>query len=32
MIMFGTIMTCFFTWGKRGLDWFEKLSEAFWAA
>ena len=29
-IMFGTIMTCLLTWDKRGLNWFEKLSEAFW--
>ena len=30
-IMFGTIMTCLLTWDKMGLNWFEKLSEAFWA-
>ena len=30
-IMFGTIMTCLLTWDKRGLNWFEKLSEVFWA-
>ena len=30
-IMFGTIMTCILTWDKMGLNWFEKLSEAFWA-
>ena len=30
MIMFGTIMICLFTWDKMGLNWFEKLSEAFW--
>ena len=30
-IMFGTIMTCLLTWDKLGLNWFEKLSEAFWA-
>ena len=29
--MFGTIMTCMLTWDKMGLNWFEKLSEAFWA-
>ena len=29
--MFGTIMTCLLTWDKRGLNWFEKLSESFWA-
>ena len=29
-IMFGTIMTCLLTWDKLGLNWFEKLSEAFW--
>ena len=28
-IMFGTIMTCLLTWDKRGLNWFEKLSEVF---
>ena len=28
-IMFGTIMTCLLTWDKLGLNWFEKLSEAF---
>ena len=32
MIMFGTIMACLFTWDKRGLDWFEKLSGVFWTA
>ena len=30
-IMFGTIMTCLLTWDKMGLNWFEKLSEVFWA-
>ena len=30
-IMFGTIMTCLLMWDKMGLNWFEKLSEAFWA-
>ena len=30
-IMFGTTMTCLLTWDKQGLNWFEKLSEAFWA-
>ena len=30
-IMFGTIMTCLLTWDKIGLNWFKKLSEAFWA-
>ena len=30
-IMFGIIMTCLLMWGRRGLNWFEKLSEAFWA-
>ena len=30
-IMFGTIMTCLLTWDKQGLNWFEKLSEVFWA-
>ena len=30
-IMFGTMMTCLLTWDKMGLNWFEKLSEAFWA-
>ena len=29
-IMFGTIMTCLLTWGKLGLNWFEKLLEVFW--
>ena len=29
-IMFGTIMTCLHMWGRRGLNWFEKLAEAFW--
>ena len=29
--MFGTIMTCLLTWDKQGLNWFEKLSEVFWA-
>ena len=31
MAMFGTIMTCLLTWNKQGLNWFEKLSEVFWA-
>ena len=30
-IMFGTIITCLLTWDKMGLNWFEKLPEAFWA-
>ena len=30
-IMFSIIMTCLFTWDKQGLNWFEKLSEVFWA-
>ena len=30
-IMFGIIMTCLLTWDKMGLNWFEKLSKAFWA-
>ena len=30
-IMFGTMMTCLLTWDKMGLNWFEKLSEVFWA-
>ena len=30
-IMFGTIMMCLLTWDKMGLNWFEKLSEVFWA-
>ena len=30
-IMFGTIMTRLLTWDKMGLNWFEKLSETFWA-
>ena len=29
--MFSTIMTFLLTWDKRGLNWFEKLSEVFWA-
>ena len=29
--IFGTIMTCLLTWDKLGLNWFEKLSEVFWA-
>ena len=29
--MFGTITTCLLTWDKRGMNWFERLSEAFWA-
>ena len=29
--MFATIMTCLLTWDKLGLNWFEKLSEVFWA-
>ena len=29
--IFGTIMTCLLTWDKQGLNWFEKLSEVFWA-
>ena len=28
--MFGTIMICLLMWDKQGLNWFEKLSEAFW--
>ena len=28
--MFGTIMICLFTWNRLGLNWFKKLSEAFW--
>ena len=30
-VMPGTITTCLLTWDKRGLNWFEKLSEVFWA-
>ena len=30
-IMFGTIMTYLLTWDKQELNWFEKLSEVFWA-
>ena len=29
-ITFDTIMTCLLTWDELGLNWFEKLSEAFW--
>ena len=29
--MFSTIMTCLLTWYKQGQNWFEKLSEMFWA-
>ena len=27
----GILMTCLLTWDKTGLNWFEKLSELFWA-
>ena len=30
-IMFGTIMTCLLMCDKMRLNWFEKLSKAFWA-
>ena len=31
LIMFSTIMTYLLMLDMRGLNWFEKLSESFWA-